>query len=542
MKHWIKNDLFASISIQAKTWLIMCLIFPLFLILNILLLRNVLLSKFTELEEFQIRQNTGRAAQAVVQELKHLYTANSDWASWDNSYDFIQTGNPDFIESNLIEDTLASLDLNILYFIDNQGRIVWGQSIDLETERDITIEEFSAGGFTRENPLTGSKVPRLGTKGIYQTSAGPALVSTAPVLDSNGKGPRKGWIIMGRLLTEDVIERLGRQTQLTLLISPDVPFKPSTAQLKRMKKVDDMTFYEVVDQNNIHGYYFIEGLGGSEGAVMRIDMSREVHQKGIITIRFMAVLISITMILVFLLLSVLLRRFIISPITDLTGHILQLEKTRDLKLRVPQKEITSKDEACILANQVNRLLDTIEDMTEKLRNDARIDPLTMIANRRCYEEHLAREWQRLMRSKGRLAIIMCDIDHFKLYNDHYGHQQGDDCLASVAGLIRAIPQRPYDLVARYGGEEFVLVLPEASLSDASLLAEKIREKILNAKIAHETSPTAPWVTLSLGLASMVVTMGSHPEDLLLKADRALYRAKELGRNQVASSELSGTDA
>jgi len=528
----MKPNVLASLNIQTKTWFIMLAILPVCIVVNLFVLRSVLFTRFIELEEAYIYDNLVRVEKAVSQELEHLSKLNIDWASWDDSYEFILTKDPDYIKSNLTEDALSTLSLNFIYFIDNQGGIVWGQTIDLKTKEEMSIDEFSEGRFTADNPLTGNTTPQMGTKGIIHTSAGPALVSTMPILHSNSTGSRRGWIIMGSLLNEDAIEKLGKQTQLTLSIPANVPFK---TRVDGLKKLSNVTFYEVRDSEAIHGYTFIKGISEDQGVVLQADMAREIYKKGEITIRYMAIMISVTMVLVFLFLSVLLQRFIVTPITQLTHHILELERTRDLELRLPQKEVECKDEASILATRVNRLLDTIEEMHKKLVDDARIDPLTMLANRRSYKEHLTIEWQRLLRTGGQLSVIMCDIDHFKLYNDHYGHQKGDECLVMVAELIRKIPRRAYDLVARYGGEEFVLIMPEASLDNAVSLAEKIKQAVLNQHIAHEASPTGPWVTLSLGVASTTVVKGTNHEDLVKQADNALYTAKRQGRNRVASA-------
>jgi diguanylate cyclase (GGDEF)-like protein len=528
----MKPTVLASLNIQTKTWLIMLVILPVCIMVNLFVLRSVLLTRFIDLEEAYIQDNLVRVIKAVSQELVHLNKLNVDWAHWDDTYEFMLTKAPDYITSNLTEDAASGLSLNFFYFIDNQGGIVWGQSINLQTKQEMSIDEFSPGRFTADNPLTGRTIPKKGTTGIFHTSGGPALVSAEPILDSKSTGDSRGWLIMGYLLNEEAIEKLGNQTQLSLSIADNVPLK---TQADGHKKLSNGTFYEVRDLDEIHGYAFMEGISEDQGLVLQAKMQREIYKKGVLTVRYMAIMISITMVVVFLFLSILLQRFVVSPIIRLTHHILELEKTRDLELRLPQKEVEGQDEANILAAQVNRLLDTIEEMHKKLVDDARIDPLTMLANRRSYNEQLTTEWQRLLRTGGRLSIIMCDIDHFKLYNDLYGHQKGDECLVRVAELIRQIPRRAYDLVARYGGEEFVLIMPEASLDNAVDLAEEIRKSVLDQHIIHEASPTGPWVTLSLGVASTTVIMGTSHEDLVKQADNALYTAKSQGRNRVATA-------
>ena len=131
-----------------------------------------------------------------------------------------------------------------------------------------------------------------------------------------------------------------------------------------------------------------------------------------------------------------------------------------------------------------------------------------------------------------LALIMMDIDHFKAYNDHFGHQGGDECLKAVANTISSVAKRPGDLTARYGGEEFSVILSGTSADDAGKIAEKIRTRILALDSPHPESSTAAVVTLSLGVASLVPEKDSPPSVLIEKADKALYKAKNSGRNMV----------
>lgn len=162
-----------------------------------------------------------------------------------------------------------------------------------------------------------------------------------------------------------------------------------------------------------------------------------------------------------------------------------------------------------------------------------IDGLTQIANRRSLDMSLSTEWQRAMRKQEPLGVIMIDVDHFKLYNDTYGHQAGDECLREVAGALKDFARRPGDLAARYGGEEFVLILTNATAPQTRIVAERVRDSILALGIPNQRSSHGN-VTASFGVASMIpATHAAGPEVLLLAADQALYRAKKSGRNRVA---------
>lgn len=169
---------------------------------------------------------------------------------------------------------------------------------------------------------------------------------------------------------------------------------------------------------------------------------------------------------------------------------------------------------------------------DALQRAAMVDPLTKIANRRHFDSFLEKEWQRSMRSGQPLSLVVLDVDHFKLYNDTLGHPAGDACLQQVAQAIASHAMRTTDLAARYGGEEFVLLFAETPADAARLLAEAIRAHIEALQIPHPRSTTSAWLTVSIGVATILPHQLDNTESLFVAADRAMYVAKENGRNQV----------
>lgn len=162
------------------------------------------------------------------------------------------------------------------------------------------------------------------------------------------------------------------------------------------------------------------------------------------------------------------------------------------------------------------------------------DPLTGLYNRRYFDAALEREWRGAQRSGKPLSLLYIDIDHFKLYNDTYGHKTGDGCLVKVAETIRCAAKRPYDVCARYGGEEFVALLPGTDLEQAAAVAERIRTGVEKMCIAHESSHTSAHVTVSIGLAGGITNTIPGPYSLMDAADNAMYQAKREGRNRVCA--------
>ncbi|GGO83137.1 hypothetical protein GCM10011348_26170 [Marinobacterium nitratireducens] len=176
-----------------------------------------------------------------------------------------------------------------------------------------------------------------------------------------------------------------------------------------------------------------------------------------------------------------------------------------------------------------------EALAEKLYELSSIDGLTEIPNRRYFDELLAAEWSRALRSGTVLSLIICDIDYFKDFNDHYGHLVGDECLKAVARELDLHARRAGDSVARFGGEEFAVLLPGTELADALRLADEMRESVKGLGISHRGSRVSDLVTISMGVACMVPTLDKRPQQLLKEADEALYRAKHQGRDRVVSA-------
>jgi len=211
--------------------------------------------------------------------------------------------------------------------------------------------------------------------------------------------------------------------------------------------------------------------------------------------------------------------------------------------KIPTPEDRSLELVNAIATQLGSFVERKQAETalfaanQKLALLANLDELTAVANRRYFNEHLAREWSRLKREQIPLSLILCDIDYFKRYNDYYGHLAGDVTLKQVAQAIRKVLKRPADLVARYGGEEFVILLPNTSMAGAVQVGELIRQQVQQLKITHAQSLVSDYVTLSLGISSLLPSFKESPEVLIKMADEALYAAKHQGRNIAVARQV-----
>jgi diguanylate cyclase (GGDEF)-like protein len=178
----------------------------------------------------------------------------------------------------------------------------------------------------------------------------------------------------------------------------------------------------------------------------------------------------------------------------------------------------------------------LEESKAEHKQRSGIDALTGIGNRSLFDEALRREWTRGKRSRQPLAVLMIDIDRFKLHNDTYGHLAGDECLRRVALTLAGCVQRTTDVVARYGGEEFGVILPDTDPVGATAVAERMRQEVESLTLAHARNSSGHDVTVSIGVATAVPSAASNVKDVVAAADRALYTAKAVGRNQVILAE------
>ncbi len=229
-----------------------------------------------------------------------------------------------------------------------------------------------------------------------------------------------------------------------------------------------------------------------------------------------------------MLILLLLNKYILHPILILDKHMTKIMKKNDFSIRLDTER---RDEIGDLSKAFNYFVTKIEKQRVQLQNLSTIDALTNIGNRRKFNETLESEWNRHIRFKTEITLLMLDIDYFKKYNDHYGHQAGDECLKKVGQVLAYRAKRAGELAARYGGEEFALIYSNNSIEDVIKTANLLIADMKDLNIKHEESETAEFVTFSIGIAFILPKNSDDISDFILMADKALYKAKESGRNR-----------
>ncbi len=224
------------------------------------------------------------------------------------------------------------------------------------------------------------------------------------------------------------------------------------------------------------------------------------------------------------------------PVIFVTAHTDAAQETRGLDVGAVDFISKPVNPAVVRARVKTQL--TLKLQSDLMRKLVFLDGLTGVFNRRYFDQQLAVETARSLRSRSPLALIMLDVDFFKRYNDHYGHQAGDDCLRDIAATLKESLRRPADLVARYGGEEFACILPDTAFEDALLIAADLEKNVRLRNIPHAASQVSDVVTISLGVAGQPGNVASDASKLLALADAQLYCAKNAGRARVWGDQLT----
>lgn len=494
---------------------------------------------FLALEEQQAEEDLKRVRYAIEKEVGHLDVVCRDWAAWDDMYRFVDFPSDDFIASNFVLSSFLDNRINLIHLYNNKGQRIWGETREITEGNTIPLALFEPSVLPEvfRLPASGGEPADLRVAGLLATEHGPLLVSARPVLTSDKEGPIRGTLIMGRLLDASLAAELVMQTRLDFVVRQQLPTFDNFA---RAGQDSDFPQFDKSDEKRLVTWQSYPDLQGEPAFLIKLESSRTLIQTVHSLMRHVLLSLVVAGLVMLVLLSALLQRIVLGPLSRLAEHARIIRRSNDLSSRIHTKR---EDEIGHLSCEFDGMMAEIEqkattlaEVNAELQRLSDEDIVTHLANRRKFESCLSDEWKRMLREQLPLSLIFCDIDFFKPYNDTYGHVQGDQCLGKVAQAVRNCIHRPGDLVARFGGEEFVTILAGTDGPGAVIVAEAMRREVRSLKIPHRTSAVDNYVTLSAGVATIVPAEGLFPEELLKLADQALYQAKQLGRNRVCRHE------
>jgi len=478
-----------------------------------------------------IEQDIADITLAANNQLDNLTTSNYDYATSNTTYQFMQ--HPELFNENeyLIDDRFRNLDIEGAFFIDSDFSVVFEKTLDLSTGDKIAFDFLNFDRFpNNKKMLTKNNLvdQNQATKGIIQTIKGPAFFSVMPIKQSTTSYDHQGYLLFVRLIKTSFLNHMAVNTRTEI----------NMTNLAENKSYDHLTdwrdtkaFIRITPTNE----RLVKDFHGKPIALLTIVHTSTVMEawfgtRGIIYISTF-----------FILLFIVQRYFInvfVKPVEKLAFQLKAMEADQNLDVL---SESTNIAELNGFSKNFNQLALMVNKHEKVLSEQAFLDPLTNIANRRAFELHLDDQLNLLTRHNIPFCLIMADIDYFKRFNDSLGHQAGDKALIGVAQLLNHFFKRNHDICARYGGEEFIMIFSDVTTDFVHQQANEIRQGLEKLAIEHPDSPTSSVLTLSLGICLVEPSQTNTPfkgEDIIKLADKALYQAKDNGRNQFCVEKFS----
>ena len=447
----------------------------------------------------------------------NLQQFNNDWAKWDDAHEYALNGSTPFIENNLVGSFLDS-GIDAVIVMTRNGNIRYAGLKDGEKFSKISMNNPIFKEFNLQDLL--DKDLQIG---FIKLNGQQAYFSSSLIQDSSEQSEPSGALIFIKKLSKEF------HRKIELITNANVSIYPTNAIHELNPESEPFLNTSEIETNKVKNKYHIwfSNKGLEPIAIIEIAFSKSSIPEKIDTITMLSIAILLALPIV---ITIVIWFLFLTPIVSIHRQLTNMinkESLYELKGRNTIKELAYFQDA------FNNLIKKVQNYQEKLKLDSIIDGLTGIYNRRFFDETFDKSWRASTRNKTPLAIIMMDIDYFKKYNDHYGHQQGDEALIAVAQSLQNHTRRAFDVLARYGGEEFVMLCQPNSHDDLKEILNGILTGVSNLQIPHIESEVSDNLTISCGacLISNPDLWMKNSQDLALKmADQALYKAKNSGRN------------
>jgi sensor domain CHASE-containing protein len=359
---------------MSKVLIVLLFVFVLYTAAEYVIQRFIIFPSFISLEQDEARKDTLRSMQAINREAHHLDSLCNDWAAWDDSYEFVQAPSKGkaYIAANLMLTTFIGSNLNLIYIVNSEGKVAWGQIYDLEAEEMVRIAEFPTDVFPKAHPLNSyvinEKYPeKTRVVGVFMTGKGPMLVAAHPILNSAYQGPSRGTIILGRLLNEKLVNTFIEQTNVNFQIFPihgsglpedlrDIPGRITRKSPFLMSESES-------GDGDLLVYTTIPDVQGNAALLLRTKIPRKISERGVVTTRVALISIIASGGGIILVILLLLRQIVLKPLSDLTNHTLSIAESGDLSVRTAASR---SDEIGVLSREFDKMLAQLADMQKKL--------------------------------------------------------------------------------------------------------------------------------------------------------------------------------
>ncbi|UTA81668.1 diguanylate cyclase [Halomonas sp. XH26] len=471
-------------------------------------------------ERATVKRELDRVERSFELDQQQLHSQVRDWAHWDDTYQFIQGEYPRYADVNFSQEMFEDMRYQLMAFFTASGDVHFLAGInpvtgDYQTCR-APIDDCSWMTPWVTNMQTAIAENRTDQSSIYPDRP-PAIMASSPILRTDKSGTAVGWLFKTRSLDDDWLAFMEVYTGLPITLN----LSKETISISDVFSFSGNTVFA-------ERYFPTSSSLSSVSLGVGIELNRTSYLTSLTTFRYVLLWTAGLMIMVIALVLLLLEKIVLKPLRLLTQFTQQV----GIDGADAHGLIKRNDEIGLLARTFQEQFACQQQLNAELLKLSTHDALTGLPNRRLYDQRLETAFSDAVSTPSELAVMMLDIDHFKLYNDHYGHQQGDECLQQVAGAFNSIATKFNFLIARTGGEEFSAILPGASPDSAKGIGEQLTRVIDQLQLPHATSPVKPYVTVSVGIATLKDSKSPSPSAIMSTADQALYLAKAAGRHQV----------
>ena len=519
-------------SITKKTLLIVASMLAVTIVFLFLYFRFFVINDYLKLEEQYLTKNVEQSTKILNNKINSMFTTSQDWSSWDDTYNFISNGNQDYIDSNLVDENYTNLRLNFFALIDNNENIKYIGLYDLKNNTPVEVSDDFKTALLNEKKLVHHDNEQSKVAGITLLNGIPTLLISVPILKSDGSGPVNGTLIMGQYLdnetTDFISSSVGYPVNLYNIYESDTKkYEKIIENLSNNKDPIKNIEIQYLNNNQISGYSIIKDIYGNPILLLQLLSPRDIYQEGVKHIIEFHIFTLIIALLSCLAIFILLRKIVLSRITNLNIQTIDIGKNRDLAKNIAVK---GNDEISKLANSINTMLGELRKYEEEIKHLSFHDYLTGIYNRAFFEEELCRlDTERQLP----LTIVMGDVNGLKIINDAFGHEKGDELLIKIAKIFKE-SFRGEDIVARWGGDEFTIILPKINLKDTLKIISRINEKL-----KKESTRTLP-LSVAFGLSTKV-DISQKIDELIKTAEDKMYRHKLIEHQSAHSTIISSLE-
>jgi diguanylate cyclase (GGDEF)-like protein len=508
------------ISLRTKTMLVLLCLFIFLGSGTALILHSFMISRILTLEQKNIAEHLTRAQNTISEKEDNLAITAYDWATWDETYKFIDDKNAKYIEDNLMADTFSNLKLNAMVFMNTAGEIIYTGAMD-QTKQEMTPISQALLQYLKNSPIASNTDAKFSVKGIIDLPEGPMIIAAFPILNSFAQGPVRGNYVIGFYLDHWFVDSLSQQLNLNLSIEP-------VKDAARTKKVDATNVkYTIKSPTLIEATTVLNDVAGQPVIDLKIAMNRDIYTIGEVGIDNVSLYIAILCAVCIIFLLIYMNVSILSKLSYISTEVRGIGEKKLFTKRLTLQK--TNDEFLVVSHEINGMLDELQKVEEEVKYQANHDALTGLANRRLLGDLMQHAIYNADRYKKTMAVLFLDIDAFKSINDTLGHDFGDKILKEVSNrLLKTL--RKSDILARLGGDEFIILIENIDeIESVKTIAGNILNEFHNPILISDQEYL---LTTSIGI-SIFPKDGQDSDTLLKNADIALYKSKDKGKDQYS---------